>query len=322
MDSLGGCGGAVAVDCDLDGIPQGGESWPTPEQFLGLSNEELGKVDPVVMNLAVAKGIPSLAELDIGRYVRLADQWAAEVRRYLPDCEANFYRSPERWQNDLDFSHLAVLGWYVGQVLRIDYREEQKNLKQVLYTDPTDLFLNGVMDTRRGTCGNMALLWVVLGQRLGWPLSLACVGPHFICRYDDGQKVFNIEATRPGGDWISPPDRYYLNECEDKIPQRAVDCGSDLRALSRREMLGVFLLPAPGILRTAFAFASASRTTSSRGICSRAAGSCTWSRTRSASRTAWSCSSRTKRAIPSSCRAGRRTSSALPLDATIPRETH
>jgi hypothetical protein len=81
----------------------------------------------------------------------------------------------------------------------------------------------------------------VLGQRLGWPVSLACVGAHFICRYDDGRKVFNVETTRlGGGDWISPPDRYFMHECEDKIPQRAVDCGSDLRALTRREMLGIF----------------------------------------------------------------------------------
>jgi hypothetical protein len=158
MDSVGGFGGTAAASTARDGIPQGAESWPAAERFLGLSNEELGRVDPVVMNLAVAKGIPSLANLDIGRYVRLADQWAAEIRRYLPACDANFYRNPDRWQNDLDFSHLAVIGWYVGQVLRIDYREDQKYLKQVLYTDPSDLFLNGIMERRRGACGNMALL--------------------------------------------------------------------------------------------------------------------------------------------------------------------
>ena len=201
----------------------------------------MGRVDPVVMNLAVAKGIPALADLDIGHYVRLADQWAAEIRERLPGFEAGFHQNPERWQNDLDFCRLAVIGGYLRKVLRIDYREDQKNLKRILYTDPTDLFLNGIMDTRRGTCGNMVLLWVVLGRRLGLPVSLACVGPHFICRYDNGQNVYNIEATfLDGGDWCSPPDRYYLREHENKIPQRAVDCGSDLRALTPWEMLAVF----------------------------------------------------------------------------------
>ena len=159
-----------------------------------------------------------------------------------------------------------LIGWYVRRILRIDYRKDQKNLKRILYTDPTDLFLNGVMDTRRGTCGNMALLWVVLGRRLGLPVSLACVGAHFICRYDDGRKVFNIEATFvDGGDWCSPPDRYYLREYENKIPQRAVDCGSDLRALTPREMLAVFFGAAPATWKTPYATTRPSGITSWRG---------------------------------------------------------
>jgi regulator of sirC expression with transglutaminase-like and TPR domain len=85
--------------------------------------------------------------------------------------------------------------WYIDVVLGVAYREDQREAKRILYTDPTDLFINGVMDTARGTCGNMALLHVVLGRRIGLPVSLACVGSHFICRgavtlvaTDDGQR--------------------------------------------------------------------------------------------------------------------------------------
>ena len=53
-------------------------------QLLACSDADLARVDPLVMNLLVARSIPSLAGLDIGRYERLADQWAAEVRRRLP----------------------------------------------------------------------------------------------------------------------------------------------------------------------------------------------------------------------------------------------
>jgi len=35
---------------------------------------------------------------------------------------------------------------YVDRELGIGYREDQKDLKAVAYTDPSDLFLNGVMD--------------------------------------------------------------------------------------------------------------------------------------------------------------------------------
>jgi hypothetical protein len=92
-----------------------------------------------------------------------------------------------------------------------------------------------------GTCGNMAALHVALGWRLGWPLSLACAGSHYICRYDDGKKVFNIEATvyGDGGGFSSPPDEHYIQK--HKLPKLALDCGSDLRSVTPLKMLALFL---------------------------------------------------------------------------------
>ncbi len=46
------------------------------------------------MNLIVAKGIASLANLDIGKYVAQADQWAADIRERLPRMEAHFVSVP------------------------------------------------------------------------------------------------------------------------------------------------------------------------------------------------------------------------------------
>ncbi|MHB1038445.1 MAG: transglutaminase family protein [Pirellulales bacterium] len=219
------------------------QSWTTVDELIGLSAEEMREIDPVVMNLAVAKGVPALRDLDIGRYVVLADKWAADIERCLPGGEANFRRHPELWQNDIDFARLAVMCWYVDSVLGIQYREDQRNVghRGILYTDPGDLFLNGVMETRRGTCGNMATLHVALGWRLGWPVSLACVRSHYICRFDDGTKTFNIEATvgGDGGGFSSPPDEHYVRA--HSLSRKAIDCGSDLRAVTPREMLGLFI---------------------------------------------------------------------------------
>ena len=84
------------------------------------------------------------------------------------------------------------------------------------------------MDTRRGTCGNMAALHVAIGWRLGWPVSLACVKSHLICRYDDGKVTHNIEATQAGyGGFKSDPDEYLIKEYG--LPPIAVSSGSDLR---------------------------------------------------------------------------------------------
>ena len=96
------------------------------------------------------------------------------------------------------------------------------------------------MDTRRGTCGNMPALYVAIGWRLGWPVSLACVKSHYVCRYDDGRVTHNIEATQYGyGGFKSDPDDYLIRQ--HGLPPVAIRSGSDLRALKPREMLGVFL---------------------------------------------------------------------------------
>jgi hypothetical protein len=204
-----------------------------------MDDEPLARVDPLRMNLLVARGIPALAHLDSASYQRTADQWADDIRRCLVKDEPAFYHSPEAWKNDLAFFRLGVLCWYVDEVLGIHYREDQRDLKAVAYTDPSDLFVNGVMDTRRGTCANMAALHVALAWRLGWPVSLACAGWHLLCRYDDGQRTHNIEATNNGrGGFHSHPDDYYRQQYG--VTEAAVRLGSDLTALRPRQLLGLF----------------------------------------------------------------------------------
>lgn len=209
-------------------------------QLLACSDPELSRADPLVMNLLVAKSVPSLAGLDVARYQRQADQWADCIRTRLPRAEHVFQKTPGDWKNDVRFLRLAVLCEFVDRDLGIKYREDQRDLTVVSYTDPSDLFLNGVMDTRRGTCGNMAALHVAIGWRLGWPVSLACVRSHYICRYDDGTVTYNIEATQAGyGGFKSDPDAYLIEHYD--LPPKAISSGSDLRAVTPRELLGIFM---------------------------------------------------------------------------------
>jgi hypothetical protein len=212
-------------------------SW---QELMWRSDGELASVDPLEMNLLVAKGIPALPQLDIADYQHRADRWAGEVRRCLPPAEAQFRQTPQDWKGDLAFFRLGVLCWYVDEVLGIRYREDQKDLVAVAYTEPSDLFLHGVMDSRRGTCANMPALHVALAWRLGWPVSLACARWHILCRYDDGHVTHNIEATNNGrGGFHSHPDAYYRQEYG--IPEEAVRSGSDLTALRPRQLLGLFV---------------------------------------------------------------------------------
>jgi hypothetical protein len=212
----------------------------TLRHLVAMTDEELGRVDPLEANLLVAKGIPALADLDILHYQQLADQWAEAVRNRLPRAEQAFWRTPHDWKDDVNFFRLGVAHYVIEHEAGVAYNEEQRDGGPIFYTNPSDLFLNGVMDTRRGTCGNMAALHVAIGWRMGWPVSLACVASHFVCRYDDGQVTHNIEATQAGyGGFKSDPDDYLIKKYN--LPSVAITSGSDLRALKPREMLGVFI---------------------------------------------------------------------------------
>jgi hypothetical protein len=214
--------------------------WPTLDFLVSLPNEKLRNVDPLVMNLVVAKGIPAFANLDIERYVRLRDRWVEDIRQRLSTHDEHFYRSPEKWKNDIHFFRLGMVCWYVDEVLKIEYPDELADAADRIYTDPSNIFLNGLMDRRIGSCASMPVLHVALCWRLGWPVGLVCASHHLFCRYDDGQVKHNIEGTTFGRNGFrSHPDEYYREQWD--IPDIAVSCGSDLCMLTAREMLGLFI---------------------------------------------------------------------------------
>ena len=224
---------SIDWDRDYSGIELG--------ELLGMPNDDLADVDPLAMNLIVAKGIPSLGRLNVQRYQSIVNDWVLDLTgRCLPRWEPFFHQAPHDFQNDLRYFRLGMICQYLDQEIGVQYKPDQREHSRILYTDPHDLFLNGLIDTRQGTCGNMAALQVAIGWRLGLPVSLACLNAHYLLRFDDGESVYNIEATQSGrGGFQSDPDAYLIDK--KKLPAIAIECGSDLRALRPREMLGVFV---------------------------------------------------------------------------------
>ena len=76
------------------------------------------------------------------------------------------------------------------------------------YTDQVDargipknneeLFLHGMLKTKKGYCMNLSLLYLILGQKLNLPLYGVPLPNHFFVRYVKGQIRINIEATELG----------------------------------------------------------------------------------------------------------------------------
>lgn len=223
----------------------------TVADLMALSDAELEQVDIVEMNIAVARELPGLENLDYDKYRRIVDGWTEQFRAWLPTVEHAYYERPEYFKNDIDFFRLGMLAQFLDQRVGIGYVEDQKQAqieadragKQlgVRYSDPGQLLLHGLIDTKRGTCATMPVLHVAIGRRLGWPVGLACADWHYVCRYDDGQHVYNIEATDTGrGGFAAGSDQDYIEK--EGVSRKAIAVGSDLRKLTAREMLGVFLM--------------------------------------------------------------------------------
>ncbi|NLW83504.1 MAG: hypothetical protein GXY41_03720 [Phycisphaerae bacterium] len=209
-------------------------------ELLALPEEKLSKVDILELNLAVAREIKGLENLDYNHYKQVVDSWTQQFLQWLPVVEQEFYQNPGKWENDINFARMGALAQWLDQAGGIAYIEEQKKAKEVQYTDPSHLLVYGLIDTKRGTCGNMSVLHVAMGRRCGWPVSLACVNAHYICRYDDGKNIYNFETTDTGrGGFAMERDEGYIKEFN--LSKRAISSGSDLRSLTARETLAVFV---------------------------------------------------------------------------------
>ncbi len=61
-----------------------------------------------------------------------------------------------------------------------------------------ELFLHGMLKTKRGYCMNLSLLYLILGQKLDLPLFGVPLPNHFFVRYEKSDNRINIEATEMG----------------------------------------------------------------------------------------------------------------------------
>ena len=228
----------VHANLSLNKSPEAGKR--TVLQLLALSDEELEKVDVLELDLAVSREIKGHEDLDYDHYCNIVDKWTRQFSLKLKESEQIFNSSPHLWKNDIDLFRFGMLASFLEHEIGVDYNEDQKFIKKGRYTNPGDLFLYGLIDTRRGSCANMPTLHVAIGRRMGWPVSLACIGHHFVCRFDNGEKVYSLEATAVGrGGYSIGTDKECIQWYD--ISEQAIKSGSDLHSFSAREMLGTFI---------------------------------------------------------------------------------
>lgn len=103
----------------------------------------------------------------------------------------------------------------IGRVL---YREEEMTYDPS-GTDPDLYLLDRVVQRRKGNCLGITLLYVLIGERIGVPLSASYVPGHIFVRYEANGYRINVETSRSGKELADSeyrrvfrlsPDRPYL----------------------------------------------------------------------------------------------------------------
>ncbi len=93
-------------------------------------------------------------------------------------------------------------------------------------------YAHGVVETKKGTCANMATFYIAVAQRLGYPVYAVAAPQHLFARYvDSSLEKQNIDPASQGA-WNSDDD--YIHDME--IPLKGIQNGVYMRNMSRREL--------------------------------------------------------------------------------------
>jgi len=242
------------------------ESFKQPKtlaELLALPPDQLDKVDVALINLLCAEGLRGSESLDVDYLTRTLNGWAAHVESETKRNYHLFEEHPEKFKNSLAYFRMAMLATVLVQDLRIQYnpeREKQLENGHILrsdkdekefFADSKDVFIHGLLgDKHYGTCASMPFLYVAIGRRLGYPVTLATTATHFYVRYEEGNgKHLNVEATEHRA-FLTPSDDEYKNPWEMHLSDDEVKGMAYLQPLSNKEILGHSLLTRSAVLRS------------------------------------------------------------------------
>ena len=175
-----------------------------PEEKIDIGHVELVLASEIFPNLALP------------RYAAQLDAMVADIRRLTGGSPDPDHR-------------IRVMNTYLYLDEGFHYDQDDMYAQQL-----KNRFLNGILDTRSGSCTTMPLLYLTLAQRLGYPVYPVAAPQHLFLRYvDPDLKLQNIEAVGGGG--YSSNDEY--TEIME-IPTQGIKNGVYLETMTYQQLLG------------------------------------------------------------------------------------
>lgn len=186
-----------------------------------LSKPE-GTIDLAQAKVALDHAIdPSI---DVEAALREVDAWSAKARARFPPNASN------QAKLELLVSTLLDPGpWNDHRPFTYDYDDPRGG-------DLRNTFLSTYFERRKGQCVAMPIAIVVIGQKLGLPVTMTTAPYHVLVKFGDdatGQWT-NLEATSGKFHF----DSQYEESL--RIPKEAKDQGTFLRPYSQRESVALF----------------------------------------------------------------------------------
>ncbi len=205
------------IDQSIDGFVSFMLGKSIKEEF--LDEKYLGAIETLSANLGnrSLKGYKAqteaeviklgASEIDLGRAILLAQLEGEIDRKWIRNYEAQ-----------LDFLALQVIARLPSNPT---HKEIIRQINQVLFFDFKYRFpnqyiqnehhkfsqLSAVLDLKQGVCLGTTIVYLCLAQRLNLPLEIITPPGHIYVRYNDGEKITNIETTHRG--IHIPNDNYY-----------------------------------------------------------------------------------------------------------------
>lgn len=180
------------------------------DKLLSLPEKD---IDIGIAALTIATGI--YPELDIKAYSEKIDAMVTAARLVAKGSTDPDYR-------------IRALNTFLYKYMGIKYDLSDTNAEKL-----QNRYLNGILDTKMGSCITMPILYIAIAQRLGYPIYPVSVPWHYFLRYVDPKlKQQNIETTGGGG---YVPDEEYTEVLQ--IPKMGIKSGAYLRTMTYREFI-------------------------------------------------------------------------------------
>lgn len=218
------------------------------KELLALSPAELEGCDIALMNLLCATGLKGAEGLDVQKCLKTLDGWTEQIKWETQRHEYRYNEHKADFQNSYGRYRMMMLGTVLAQDLRIRYNPtlakellDGKTPTLGWASDAKNFFIHGLLgEKHEGTCATMPLLYVAIGKRLGYPVTMAGAKIHLYVRYGEPNGGhFNVEATMTDG-FLTPPDEDYKTGIFASTPEEIRDYGW-LRPMSNAELLSQFL---------------------------------------------------------------------------------